>query len=77
VARAAAGSGQLIVWGAAPEDTRVYIDGVPVPRLYHDGGLRSVLPSELVLEFAPVAEGSLPGPAQPALPCAPAGAMAP
>jgi TonB family protein len=48
VARAAAGSGQLVVWGAAPEDTRVFVDGVPVPRLYHDGGLRSILPSEQV-----------------------------
>ena len=28
VARAAAGSGQLVVWGAAPQDTRVYVDGV-------------------------------------------------
>jgi len=28
VARAAFGSGALIVWGAAPQDTRVYVDGV-------------------------------------------------
>ena len=28
VARAALGSGALIVWGAAPADTRVYVDGV-------------------------------------------------
>lgn len=48
VARSAAGSGQLVVWGAAPEDTRVYVDGVPLPRLYHDGGLRSVMSSDLV-----------------------------
>ncbi|MFY0534606.1 hypothetical protein [Nannocystis pusilla] len=31
MARSAAGSGQLIVWGAAPQDTRVYVDGVPIP----------------------------------------------
>lgn len=48
VGRAAVGSGQLVVWGAAPEDTRVLLDGVPVPRLYHDGGLRSVVPGELI-----------------------------
>jgi len=33
VGRSAVGSGQLVVWGAAPEDTRVLLDGVPVPRL--------------------------------------------
>jgi len=43
VARSAAGSGQLVVWGAGPQDTRVYIDGVPFPRLYHEGGLRAVV----------------------------------
>jgi len=48
VARAAAGSGALVVWGAAPEDTRVYVDGVRVPRLYHDGGLRSVVHGDFV-----------------------------
>lgn len=60
VARSAAGSGQLIVWGASPEDTRVYVDGVLVPRLYHDGGLRSILATELVgtVELAPGAYGA-------------------
>ena len=48
VARSSAGSGQLIVWGAAPQDTRVYVDGVPIPRLYHEGGLRSVIHPMLV-----------------------------
>jgi TonB family protein len=48
VGRSAVGSGQLVVWGAAPEDTRVLLDGVPVPRLYHDGGLRSVVPGDFV-----------------------------
>jgi TonB family protein len=48
VARGALGSGQLIVWGSEPQDTRVYVDGVPVPRLYHDGGLRSILSSDFV-----------------------------
>lgn len=48
VARASAGSGAIVVWGAAPEDTRVYLDGVRLPRLYHDGGVRSVYASDLV-----------------------------
>lgn len=48
VARSQVGSGQLVVWGAAPEDTRVYVDGVRIPRLYHDGGVRSVLGSDFV-----------------------------
>ncbi|HEY8086718.1 MAG TPA: TonB-dependent receptor plug domain-containing protein, partial [Polyangiaceae bacterium] len=48
VARPSFGTGQLVVWGAAPEDTRVFVDGVEVPALYHLGGLRSILPSDLV-----------------------------
>jgi len=48
VARASIGSGQLVVWGAAPQDTRVYLDGVPLPSLYHQGGFRSVVHSDMV-----------------------------
>lgn len=60
VGRASAGSGQLVVWGAAPEDTRVLLDGVPIPRLYHEGGLRSVVPGELVqsVELVPGGYGA-------------------
>ena len=60
VARATVGSGALVVWGAAPQDTRVYIDGVRVPRLYHDGGLRSVVHSDLVqsVELSPGGYGA-------------------
>jgi TonB family protein len=60
VARSAAGAGQLIVWGASPEDTRVYVDGVRVPRLYHEGGLRSVVHSGLVrsVELVPGGYGA-------------------
>ena len=55
VARAAAGSSSLVVWGSAPQDTRVYVDGVHVPLLYHGGGYRSILPSNFVksVELAP------------------------
>ncbi len=48
VARATAGSGQVVVWGAAPEDTRVYVDGMRIPLLYHYGGFRSVVHSDMV-----------------------------
>jgi hypothetical protein len=48
VARAAFGSGQLVVWGAAPQDTRIYVDGVRIPLLYHGGGLRSTINSDMV-----------------------------
>jgi TonB family protein len=48
VARSAAGSGALIVWGSSPKDTRVNVDGVEVPALYHVGGLRSTVNSDLV-----------------------------
>ena len=48
VTRATAGSGQLVVWGAAPEDTRVMWDGVELPALYHYGGVRSVIHGDLV-----------------------------
>ncbi|MBX3219324.1 MAG: TonB-dependent receptor [Labilithrix sp.] len=48
VARASAGSGQLVVWGAAPQDTRTYVGAVRVPMLYHFGGLRSVVHNDRV-----------------------------
>lgn len=49
------GPGLLVIRGAAPEDSRVTIDGVEVPLLYHFFGLQSVLPSELIsnIEFTP------------------------
>ncbi len=55
VARAPFGIGLLPVWGSAPQDTRVYVDGVTVPLLYHFGGLRSTVNSEMVqsLTFVP------------------------
>jgi TonB family protein len=60
VARASFGSGALVVWGAAPQDTRVYVDGIHIPLLYHGGGLRSVLTSDLVraINLAPGGYGS-------------------
>jgi len=61
VARAAAGSSALVVWGAAPNDTRVYVDGVHVPLLYHGGGFRSILPSAFVRSVELVPGGYGPG----------------
>jgi hypothetical protein len=43
VARPAFGGGELVVWGATPEETRVVIDGMEIPALYHLGGLRSTV----------------------------------
>jgi hypothetical protein len=57
VARSAFSSGQLVVWGSAPKDTRVYLDGVELPALYHLGGLRSVLCADLVRDIALVPGG--------------------
>jgi len=60
VARSTIGSGQLVVWGAAPQATRIYVDGVPIPRLYHEGGLRSVIHPALVeaIELTPGGYGA-------------------
>jgi TonB family protein len=48
VARAPGGFGLLVVRGGNPTDTRVYVDGVEVPLVFHFGGLTSIVPSELV-----------------------------
>lgn len=63
VARASAGSGQVIVWGAAPQDTRTYVGAVRVPMLYHFGGLRSVVHNDRVasVELVPGGYGAAHG----------------
>jgi TonB family protein len=60
VARSALGSGEIVVWGSAPRDTRIYVDGVEIPVLYHLGGLRSTINSDLVksVELVPGAYGA-------------------
>ncbi len=60
VGRAAFGSGALVVWGAAPQDTRVYLDGVRIPQLYHTGGFRATVNSDLVraIDLAPGGYGA-------------------
>lgn len=49
------GPGLLVIRGSAPEDSKITIDGIEVPVLYHFFGLQSVLPSELIenIEFVP------------------------
>lgn len=60
VGRSSFGSGQLIVWGAAPNETRVFLDGVAIASLYHGGGLRSTINSDLIksIELLPGAFGA-------------------
>jgi hypothetical protein len=60
VARPPAGSAEIVVWGAAPRDTRVFVDGVPVPALYHLGGYRAAVGNDLVgdIRLTPAAFGA-------------------
>jgi hypothetical protein len=55
VARPPFNGGLLVVWGSAPTDTRTYVDGVFIPTLYHFGGLRSTVNSDIIssLVFMP------------------------
>jgi TonB family protein len=55
VARSPPLSGLLIVRGSAPEDTQYFVDGTPVPLVYHFGGLSSVVPTEMIdrIDFYP------------------------
>jgi hypothetical protein len=48
IARPSFDSGALIVWGAAPEDTRVSVDGVEIPAIFHGSALRSTINGDLV-----------------------------
>lgn len=55
MARAPFGSGMLIVRGSSPDDSRYFFDGLPVPLLYHFGGLTSIINSDLLesIDFFP------------------------
>ena len=55
VARPPPLSGLLIVRGSAPQDTQYFVDGTPVPIVYHFGGLSSIVPTELLdrIDFYP------------------------
>jgi TonB family protein len=60
VARSSLGSAALVVWGSAPEDTLVFVDGVEIPAIFHIGGLRSTINSDLVssIDLVPGAYGA-------------------
>jgi hypothetical protein len=60
VARSSFGSGDLIIWGSAPNETKVNVDGVEVPALYHVGGFRSTINSDLVrsIDLSPGSYGA-------------------
>jgi hypothetical protein len=50
VARTPFGLGGLALRGTAPRDTKVYLDDIEVPLLYHFGGIASFLPTSAVDE---------------------------
>ncbi len=60
IGRPTFGSGELVVWGASPDMSRVYVDGVPIPLLFHGSGLRSTLNGFFVggIELTPGAYGA-------------------
>jgi hypothetical protein len=43
LARSSFGGDQLILWGASPEESRILVDGVEIPRLFHGSGIRSTV----------------------------------
>ncbi len=55
VGRPPFGAGALIVRGSAPGDSEVLLEGIPVPLLYHFGGLTSFFNSRLLdrIDFYP------------------------
>lgn len=57
VARGRPSSGELSLWGALPQHSRRTIEDIPVPRLFHWGLSRSVLPASQIasLRIEPVA----------------------
>jgi TonB family protein len=50
-----AGSGGVVIRGSAPEDSRLFVDNIDVPLIYHFGNVRSVLPVGMIerVEFYP------------------------
>ncbi len=55
VGRPSIASGEVVVRGAPTWDSRFYLDGVPIPLLYHYGGLKSTYPSDALesIHFLP------------------------
>jgi len=57
LARAPLGSTALVLWGADPRASRVFVDGVEIPALFHGAALRSTVNGDLV-ERITVAPGA-------------------
>src|SRR5512133_782615 len=55
VARSPFGIGLLVVRGSNPSDTQVFFDGIPIPLVFHFGGIPSVISSDMIeaLDFYP------------------------
>ena len=55
VGRPPAGAGVLLVRGSSPQDSQTYLEGNPVPLLYHFGGLTGFVNSRLLdrIDFYP------------------------
>lgn len=60
VAHTSFGATPPVLWGAAPQDTRYFVDGVEIPRLYHGGGIRSTFNGEWLKDITvtPAAYGT-------------------
>jgi len=52
LSRSPFGSDRLVLWGAAPEDTRFYVDGVEIPQLFHGSGIRSTVNGDMLQSVA-------------------------
>ena len=50
IARAPSGIGQLIIRGTAPEDSAFYINGIPIPDVFHFAGLTTVVSTANISE---------------------------
>ncbi len=55
VARSPFGIGLLVVRGSEPSETIVYVDGMPIPLLFHFGGITSVVNADVLdtIDFYP------------------------
>lgn len=57
VARIPFGFGGLVLRGAAPADSQVYLDGIEVPLAFHFGGMTSFIPSGMLSDLSLTAGG--------------------
>jgi hypothetical protein len=48
IARSGFGSDELVLWGASPGDSRILVDGVEIPRLFHGSGIRSTVNGDVL-----------------------------